>query len=172
MAGKAPILEIAKRHFTVRLFSNMLRVDLKGGLKNEFEEALENKPILKETLGHILSIFVPLHIRLCDIDSVHVDETGKIKIVLPRHKDVTIPLKPDEARKLESKLNELIPEEKRRELLRVMRESRVEKEAEETVEMGRASAEYPIQFQSELETPKVAEDLTEAEELEEEKKED
>lgn len=166
------VLEIDKPHFIIRLFSNMLKLDLKGGAKNEIEEALENKPVLRETLGYLLSIFVPLHIRLCDIDSVHVDETGKVKIVLPRHKDVTIPLKLDEANHLATKLNELIPKEKRRELLRVIREGRVEKAAEEQVEAGRPTAEYPIQFQSELEAPEVAEDLGEAEELEEEKKED
>lgn len=54
------ILEVDGPHFTVRLYENLLRVDLKGSLKNEIEEALENKPILKETIGNILSTFAPL----------------------------------------------------------------------------------------------------------------
>jgi len=40
--SKAPlVLEIDKPHFIVRLFTNVLKVDLKGGAKNEIEEALE-----------------------------------------------------------------------------------------------------------------------------------
>jgi hypothetical protein len=171
--AKAPlVMEIDKPHFIVRLFTNVLKVDLKGGAKNEIEEALENKPVLRETLGAILSIFVPLHIRLSDINSVNADQKGRVKIVLPHRRDVTIPLNPDEANKLVAKLNELIPEEKRREVLRIMREGRIEKAAEEHVEAGRAMADYPVQFQSELEQPEVVEDLGEAEELEEHKKED
>ncbi len=168
----ALVLEIDKPHFIVRLFSDVLKMDLKGGAKNEIEEALENKPVLRETLGAILSIFAPLHIRLSDIDSVNADEKGTVKIVLPHRRDVTIPLNPDEASKLAAKMNDLIPDAKRKEVLRVMRESRIEKAAEEHVEAARPSAEYPIQFQSELEEPEVTEDVGEAEELEEKKEED
>jgi len=56
------------------------------------EEALENKPILKETIGGILGIFIPLHIRLKDIDSVHMNETGKVTINLPYRRHITIQL--------------------------------------------------------------------------------
>ena len=84
----------------------MLKIDLKGSFKNEIEEALENKPILRETVGSILGIFVPLHIRLSDIDSVHMDKTGKVKVSLPLHRNIVIPL---ERALLVDNLNELIP---------------------------------------------------------------
>ena len=75
-------LEFETRHFTVSLDENLLRIDLKGSLKNEIEEALENKPILKETFGSILSLFAPLHVRLSDIESVNVDKARRVKIEL------------------------------------------------------------------------------------------
>ena len=81
------VLEVENPHFKIRLYEDLLKIDLKGSFKNEIEEALENKPVLKETLGSILGIFVPLHIRISDIDSVHMDETGKIKVSLPHHRD-------------------------------------------------------------------------------------
>jgi hypothetical protein len=86
------ILKVENPHFTIKLYENLLRIDLKGSFKNEVEEALENKPFLKETIGGLLGIFVPLHIRLSDIDSVHMDETGKVTINLPYHRHITIPL--------------------------------------------------------------------------------
>jgi hypothetical protein len=49
MVEKNVILEFDKPHFTVRLYDYMLKIDLKGTFKNEVEEVLENKPILKET---------------------------------------------------------------------------------------------------------------------------
>ena len=33
------ILEVDGPHFTVRLYENLLKIDLKGSLKNEIEEA-------------------------------------------------------------------------------------------------------------------------------------
>jgi hypothetical protein len=77
MPEATAILEFETQHFTVRLDENQLKIDLKGSLKNDIEEALENKPILKETIGGILSIFVPLHIRLTDIESVRVMKQEK-----------------------------------------------------------------------------------------------
>ena len=70
-------LEVDDPHFIIRLSNNLLKIDLKGSLKNELEEALENKPVLKETIGKLLGIFVPLHIHVNDIDSVHMDESRK-----------------------------------------------------------------------------------------------
>ena len=52
------VLEVDNPHFTVRLYENLLKIDLKGSFKNEIEEALENKPILKETFGSVLGIFI------------------------------------------------------------------------------------------------------------------
>ena len=73
------------------------------------EEALENKPILKETMGRIFGVFIPLHIHISEIDSVHMDETGKINLNLSHHRKVAIPLEhKEDAEKLLEKLNELI----------------------------------------------------------------
>jgi hypothetical protein len=121
MPEATAILEVDGPHCTVRLYENLLKVDLKGSLKNKIEEALENKPILKETIGGILSIFVPLHMRLSDIDSAHVDKTGKLKIDLPHHRNILIPLERKDAQRLVDKLNELIPRAKKQELERIIR---------------------------------------------------
>jgi hypothetical protein len=163
------LFEIDKPHFTVRLYENMLKIDLKGRIRNEIEEALENKPVLRETIGGILSIFAPLHLRISDIDHVQMNETGKVKIFLPRHRDVNIPLQPNEAKKLVNKLNELIPVQKRKELLRIMREQSLQKTAEEQLELGRGSA---LQAYTETMAPAFEEEVAEAEEKEEQKKED
>jgi hypothetical protein len=102
-------LEVENPHFTIRLSENLLKIDLKGSFKNEIEEALENKPVLKETIGRILGIFVPLHIRVSEIDSVRMDATGKIKVSLPHHRNIVIPLeRQEDAETLVEKLNQVI----------------------------------------------------------------
>jgi hypothetical protein len=102
------VLEVEDPHFTIRLYEDLLKIDLKGSFKNEIEEALENKPVLKETIGRVLGIFVPLHIRVSDTDSVHLDETGKINVSLSHHRNIVIPLESkEEAEKLVEKLNQL-----------------------------------------------------------------
>jgi len=136
MTEKTVVLEIDKPHFTVRLYESLLKIDLKGSAKNEIEEALENKPILKETIGGILSIFAPLHIRLSHIDSAHMDDTGNVKLILPLHRDITIPLELNEAKKLVDKLNRLIPIEKGKELERTMKKHRLQKIVEEERELA------------------------------------
>jgi hypothetical protein len=103
------ILEVKNPHFTIKLSDDLLKIDLKGSFKNEVEEALEHKPVLKETLGKILGVFVPLHILVSDIDSVDLDETGKVTVNLPHHRDVVLPFEHKEnAEKLVEKLNQLI----------------------------------------------------------------
>jgi hypothetical protein len=82
MSRANPILEIDGEYFTVRLYENLLRIDVQGSTKNEIVEALENKPILRQTIGSILDIFAPLHIHLSDIDSVQIDNKGRVKLVL------------------------------------------------------------------------------------------
>ena len=109
MSEESVVLEVENPHFTVRLYRDLLKIDLKGSFKNKIEEALENKPILKETIGKILSIFAPLHIRLSDIDSVHMDETGKINVSGSRHRNIVIPFeRKEDAEKLLEELNQLI----------------------------------------------------------------
>jgi len=124
------LIEIDKPHFTIRLYEKMLIIDVKGKLKDEIAETLENKPVLRETLGRILSIFAPLHIRLSDIDSVNMDKLGNVRIHL-HHGDKIVPLEPKEAKKLINKLNELIPEAKEEELERVIKEHKLQRIAEE-----------------------------------------
>jgi hypothetical protein len=122
MSEEIAVLEVENPHFIIRLYENLLRIDLKGSVKNEIEEALENKPILKETIGGILGIFVPLHMHLSDINSVHMDETGKIKVSLRHHRNIVIPLERKDAEKLVDKLNQLIPKAKDRKIReRIMR---------------------------------------------------
>ena len=109
MARTNIVFKVEDPHFTIRLYENLLKIDLKGSFKNELEEALENKPVLKETIGRVLGIFVPLHIRISDLDSVHMDETGKIKVSLSHHRDIIIPLEcKEDAVALMEKLNQLI----------------------------------------------------------------
>ena len=102
-------VEVEDPYFTITLSNSLLKIDLKGSFKNEVEEALENKPVLKETIGRILGIFVPLHIRVSDIDSVHLNETGKIKVSLSHHRNIVIPFeRKEDAEKLVENLNQLI----------------------------------------------------------------
>jgi len=171
MPESSVILEIEKPQFTVRLYEDKLKIDVRETARNEIEQALENKPFLRETIGRILNMFVPLHIRLCDIDSVNIEKSGNVKIRISHHRDVTIQLEPQEAQKLVEKLNQLIPEAKRKELERVMREAKVQKTAEEKLESGRAAAPYVLQSPA-VESPRLDEDLEEAEEKEAQKKED
>jgi len=46
---------------------------------------------------------------LKDIEAVKVDKDGRTKLVIPHHRDITIPLEKDETKKLVDKLNKLIP---------------------------------------------------------------
>jgi len=108
------VLEFDRPHFTVKLYENLLRVDLKGSFRDEIEEALENKPVLKETLGSLLSIFVPLHIRLVDLRWARLDEEGNVRLDLPHRKDILIPLGREDGEKLVTKLTELIAENRKR----------------------------------------------------------
>lgn len=131
MSETTSVLKIDKPHFTVELHGNLLAIDLKGSVRNDIEEALENKPLLKETIGSILGIFVPLHLRLSHIDSVHKDKTGKVTIKLHLHRDVVLPLEPNEANELVDKLNQLIPEQKEKDLEQVMKEKKLRRIEEE-----------------------------------------
>lgn len=144
MSETSIVLEIDKPHFTIKLYENLLKIDLKGTVKNEIEEALENKPILRETIGDILGIFVPLHTHLSDIDSVKMDEKRNVRISLPRHRDIVIPLKPKDAKKLVDKLNELIPIEKEKELERIIKEYKLHKVEEAEHELAKEEIMVPM----------------------------
>lgn len=144
MSETTVVLEIDKPHLIVRLYENLLKIDLKGTVKNEIEEALENKPILRETIGRFLGIFVPLHIHLSDIDSVKMDEKGRVEISLPRHTDIVVPLEPKDAKILVDKLNELIPIEREKELERIMKEQKLQKIEEAERELTKEEIMIPM----------------------------
>lgn len=153
MSKGAEALRINKRHFTVIVYNGMLKIDLMGSLKNDIEEAFENTPLLAQTIGSILGMFVPLHVHLSDIDSVSANKKGKVSIKLPRRRDLTIPLEPKEAKRLVDKLNELIPRAKKKELKRIMKKQktrRIEK-AERELDKERmmlppGGAQFPIPY--------------------------
>ena len=122
------ILEVENPSFTIKLSDDLLKIDLKGSFKNEVEEALEHKPILKETVGRILGIFIPLHILVSEIDSVHMDENGKITVNLPHHRSIVIPLEnKDNAEILVKKLNQLISKARIEKIKEHAENERVEK---------------------------------------------
>jgi hypothetical protein len=123
MPEKDVILEIDHPHVVIRLSEDFLRIDVKGSFKDKVEEALGSTPILEEVFG----FFVPRHVRLCDIDSARIEETGEVKIVLRHGRDITLPLGADEAKRLVDKLNELIPSAKARELEPVIKEQKFAK---------------------------------------------
>ena len=148
MPEEQAVLVIEKPHMTVKVYQRMLKIDLRGSIRNDIEEALENTPILKQTIGSILEMFAPLHVRLCDIDSVKTDKKRNVIVKQPRHRDVVIPLTPKEAKKLVDKLNELIPAEKERELNRIIRENKLaarERELEKE-EVPMSAGESPLRI--------------------------
>jgi hypothetical protein len=143
MPETVEVLRIDKPHFTVRVYEDRLRIDLKGTAKNNIEEALENKPVLKETIGSILGMFVPLHVHLSEIDSVNMDENGKVVLKIPRHRDVVIPLEPEDAKRLVDKLNQLIPRAKDKELRRIINEQRLQRNVKIDRELEGAGLSRP-----------------------------
>jgi hypothetical protein len=93
----------------VKLHEELLEVDLKEGVRKEFEDLAEAKPILRETLGMLYQFAGPLDVELKDIDKVLIEKDGRVKVVIPNRRDLHIPLTPQEAQTLMGKLDELIP---------------------------------------------------------------
>lgn len=110
------VMTIDKPHFTVKLCTTQLEVDIKDGAREELEKLLEAKPAFRDSVGLLFQTVVPLDVRLRDIRSVDLDKKGRVKINIPRRRDLTIPLDQDESKRLIDKLNELIPPEKERAL--------------------------------------------------------
>jgi len=126
MASEDLVMVIDKPHFTVRLHSSLLEVDLKEGVKKELEDVVEANPILRGSLGVFFQSVIPLDVPLKDIESVELNKKGRVKIIIPHRKDINIPLDPEDSKKLINKLNELIPIEKQRERERIMASERGE----------------------------------------------
>jgi len=106
---KDPILIIERPDFVVKLHKEWIDVDLKETGKAKLEAAIEKDPLLRKTIGFILQSTVPSDVELCDIKSVEVDEKGQLKLVIPRHADIVLPLGVDDANRLASELKDLIP---------------------------------------------------------------
>ena len=122
------VFEVEDPHFTIRLYNDLLKIDLKRNFKIEIEEALE-KPILKETIGRMLGISVPLHFHVSDIVSVHLDGTGKLKINLIHQRHILIPFeRKEDAEKLMEKVNELISKAETKEIQEIKVRRSAEKE--------------------------------------------
>jgi len=106
---KDPILVIDKPDFVVRLHKDLIEVDLKEGGKAKLEGAIEKDPLLRKTLGFVLQTTIPSDVELCDIKSCEVDDKGQLKLVIPRHVDIVLPLGVDDASRLAYELRDLIP---------------------------------------------------------------
>jgi len=106
---KDPILVIDKPDFVVRLHKDWIDVDLKEGGKEKLEDAIEKDPLLRKTLGFVLQTTIPSDVELCDIKSCEVDDKGQLKLVMPRHVDIVLPLGVDDANRLAYELRDLIP---------------------------------------------------------------
>jgi hypothetical protein len=110
------VMTIDKPHFTVKLRATQLEVDIKDGAREELEKLLEAKPAFRDSVGLLFQTVVPLDVRLRDIRSVGLDKKGRVRIDIPRRRDLTIPLEQEESKRLIDKLNELIPLERERAL--------------------------------------------------------
>jgi len=104
-----PILVIDKPDFVLRLHKDLIEVDLKEGGKAKLEDAIEKNPLLRKTFGYVLQSTIPSDVELCDIKSCEVDVKGQLKLVIPRHVDIVLPLGVDDANRLAWELRDLIP---------------------------------------------------------------
>jgi hypothetical protein len=110
------VMTIDKPHFIVKLHTTQLEVDLREGARKELEKLIEANPTFRDSVGLLFQSVIPIDVRLRDIRSVGLDKKGRVKIDIPRRKDLTIPLDQEESKRLIDKLNELIPPEKERAL--------------------------------------------------------
>ena len=131
------VLKIDKPHFVVKLHKDTLEVDLKEGAKKELEDVVEAHPILRESLGILFQTIVPLDVALKDVKSAEVDDKGQLKIVIPLRRDIVIPLKVNESKRLAEKLNELIP-------LAKLKEAKLMRALEEAEERPKPRPKGPI----------------------------
>ncbi len=106
---KDPILIIDKPDFVVKLHRDWIDVDLKEGGKKKLEDAIEKDPLLRKTLGVVLQSKIPSDVELSDIKSYEIDDKGQLKLVIPRHVDIVLPLGTEDANKLAYELRDLIP---------------------------------------------------------------
>ena len=146
MATEDVVMVIKKPHFTVKLHETVLEVDLKEGVRKELEDVLEAKPILRESLGLLFQTMIPLDVPLKDIESANLDKKGRVKIAIPSRRDIIIPLKSAESKRLVGKLNELIPIEKERAIRQFRESEKAKKKFEPKFAEARAEAEVSERF--------------------------
>jgi hypothetical protein len=109
MESEDLVMVFDKPHFVVKLYKTLLKVDLKEGARKKLEEFVESNPHLRDSLGLLFQMMIPLDVQLKEIQTVRLDEKGQVQIVIPNRRDLHIPLEKEEAEKLRDKLNELIP---------------------------------------------------------------
>jgi hypothetical protein len=125
------LLRIDRPYLTVEVYRDWLKIDLKGNAINEAERALENRRVLKETIGAVLGLFVPLRIRIKDIESVTTDSGGRVTIKPHLHRALSIPLEQSDAKLLNDKLQTLLEEKKRERAEDTMKKQNTEKQEHE-----------------------------------------
>ena len=108
------VIFIEKPHIRVKLSPRMLKVDLTDGARKELEDLVESREALRYTLGFLFQTLIPVDVPLKDIESTSLDNQGRVKIVIPHRKDLTIPLQPEESKTLLAKLDQAISLEKTR----------------------------------------------------------
>ncbi len=127
------VMVIEKPHVRVKLRERLLEVDLTEGVKRELEEIVEARPALRRTLGFLFQTLIPLDVPLRDIQETGLDDEGRVKIVIPHRRDLTIPLPPEESKTLLAMLDQAIAEEKGR----VMAEERERRRQFQAKQPGR-----------------------------------
>ena len=140
MSDEDIVMTIDKPHFTVKLHTTRLEVDLKEGARKELEKLLEANPTFRDSVGLLFQTVIPIDARLRDIRSVGLDKKGRVKIDIPRRKDLTIPLNEEESKRLIDKLNELIPPEKER----ALKDAEEAKRTEKALRSGRTAGEKEV----------------------------
>jgi hypothetical protein len=103
------ILVIDKPDFVVTLHKEWIDIDLKKGGRAKLERAIEKDPLLRKTIGYVLQSEIPSDVQLCHIKSVEVDDKGQLKLIIPLHVDIVLPLGVDDANRLANELKDLIP---------------------------------------------------------------
>ena len=131
MESEEPVMVFDKPHFIVKLYETLLKVDVKEGARKKLEEFVESNPHLRDSLGLLFQMVIPLDVPLREIETVKLSGEGRVQIVIPHRRDLHIPLEKDEAEKLVDMLNELIPVEKAKEEDRIMASSKAERESAE-----------------------------------------
>jgi len=125
MSEKPLLLKIDKPYLAIELYSDLLKIDLKGSAKNEIEEALENKQVLRETIGVVLGLFVPLHINVKDIESVNTDSKGTVTVKLRLHRDLKLPLGSPDAKTFTDKLQPLLKKQKEKKIESIVKAEKI-----------------------------------------------